>query len=133
MCRTGRVSRRRMVLARAVSRRISSTSARCHGPVGTGASVTGVALLEPWIAAVVVAVLLPEPGLVVVEQGQLGDPLGGLPEVQVGDQQAGGTAVVDRQRPAVDLPRDPGSPEGHIGEGQGPPVAPGGPGPRAAP
>src|SRR3954465_16066657 len=61
-------------------------------------SVALVALLEPGVAAVVVAVLLPEPGPVVRHQLEPGDPLGGLPEVQVRHQQPDRPAVLARQR-----------------------------------
>ena len=61
-------------MALAVSVRIWTTVAGCHGPTwGTGdrsgdGSVTLVALLGPRVAVIVVAVPLPEPGLVVVEE-----------------------------------------------------------------
>src|SRR5262245_13108563 len=81
-------------------------------------SVTLVPLLQPRIAAVVVAVALPEALLVVIEQPQPGPPLGALPEVQVWYQQTGRTAVLGRQRPAVDLPDDPRPTVGDVGQRQ---------------
>ena len=73
-----------------------SLSAEPGAPVAT--SVALVALLEPGVAPVVVAVLLPEPGLVVVQHPQPRHPLGALPEVEVGHEQAGGAAVLAWQR-----------------------------------
>src|SRR5215218_3931451 len=64
---------------------------------GSG-SVTLVALLAPGVAAVVVAVLLPEPGAVPLPQRDSGDPLGALPEVQVRHEHPHRAAVLDRQR-----------------------------------
>src|SRR6476659_7748975 len=98
MCRTRCGSARWKVLTCDVSSRTASTRAVYHrigapgaGPgSAAGEEVTSVALvplLLPGISPVVVAVALPEPLLVVVEQAQPGDPLGALPEVQVGDQQ----------------------------------------------
>ena len=54
-----------------------------------------MALLAPRVAVVVVAVALPEAGLVAVAQLQRAHPLGALPEVQVGDDDAH-RATVDR-------------------------------------
>src|SRR3954454_9737070 len=100
-------------------------------PRPSGGSVTLVALLAPRVAAVVVAVLLPEPGAVPRAQRDPADPLGALPEVQVRHQHAHrpqrspsdpvgalqevrvphhaahGPAVLGRQRPPVELPDDP--------------------------
>src|SRR5206468_940608 len=50
---------------------------------GGSPSVTVVPLLQPRVAQLVVAALLPEPRLVVVEQPDAADPLRALPEVQV--------------------------------------------------
>src|SRR5215207_8968416 len=90
--------------ARSREARPSSTS---RPEPGARSRITLVALLEPWIAAVVVAVALPEPLHVVVEQLDPGDPLGRLPEVQVRHQHAHGAAVLGRERLAVELPHDP--------------------------
>src|SRR5690348_11050905 len=78
------------------------------GPPTPRISVTLVPLLAPGVAAVVVAVLLPEAGLVAGQQGELGDPLRALPEVQVRYEQPHRAAVLDRQRAAVVLPHHPG-------------------------
>src|SRR3954451_12173400 len=78
------------------------------GSPAVGVSVTLVTLLEPRVAPVVVAVALPEARLVMVEQGQPGDPLGALPEVEVRDQQSHRAAVLDRKRPPLVGPDDPG-------------------------
>jgi len=64
----------------------------------------------------VVAVALPESGFVVVEETQARDPLRALPEVEVGDEKAGGSAVFEGEGLAVDFPRDPRVPVGHIGQ-----------------
>ena len=77
-----------------------TTRAVFHGLAPVAAvmrSVALVALLEPRVAAIVVAVALPEAGFVVVEQLQTGDPLGALPEVEVRDQQTGRAAVFGRR------------------------------------
>src|SRR6476661_9322454 len=99
---------------------MSTTVAACHGVGPDGAagadapadiaedrgsgSVTLVALLQPWIAAVVVPVLLPEAWLVVRQQLEARHPLGALPEVQVRHQETGGAAVIHRQGRSVVLP-----------------------------
>src|SRR4051812_21041274 len=79
-------------------------------------SVTLVALLAPGVAAVVVAVLLPEPGAVPRAQRDPADPLGALPEVQVRHQHARRPAVLGRQRPPVEFPDDPGLAARDVGE-----------------
>src|SRR4051812_10293490 len=71
------------------------------------ASVAPVALLFPGVAVVVIAVALPEAGLVVVAQLEATDPLRALPEVQVRDQQPGGAAVLGLERLAAVLVGDP--------------------------
>src|SRR4051794_2647729 len=95
------------------------TVAGCHGPTG-GTSLTAlvalIPLLDPRIAAVVVAAHLPEAGVVVVEHANAGDELGALPEVEVRDEQARRTAVVTRQRLAVGRERDPCLAAGHVVE-----------------
>src|SRR5216683_7254759 len=77
-------------------------------------SVSLVALLEPGVAPVVVAVALPEALLVVVEDSQTGDPFCAFPEIEVGDQQACRAAVLARQRLPVDLPHHPGPSAAHV-------------------
>src|SRR3954468_17423146 len=77
-------------------------------------SVALVALLSPRIAVVVVAVVLPEAGLVVLEELQSAHPLGALPEVQVRNEQARGTAVLGLEGLAIDLIRDPSATAGHV-------------------
>src|SRR5918993_1335920 len=81
-------------------------------------SVTMVPLLPPGVAEVVVAVLLPEPGLVARHQGELADPLRALPEVEVRDQQPDGTTVLDGQRLPVELPDHPRLAAGDVLERQ---------------
>src|SRR6266481_6149024 len=89
-------SESRYVLIRGVSGRISATVATCHPPTRgkPTRSVALVALLEPGIAAVVVAALLPEPGFVVVPEAQTGYPFGALPDVEVRHQHPGWAAVL---------------------------------------
>src|SRR3712207_9214887 len=57
------------------------------GPWRAASSVAAVPLLEPWVPAIVVAERLPEPRLVEPGQREPAEPLGALPEVQVGHQQ----------------------------------------------
>jgi len=73
-----------------------------------------VALLEPWVAGVVVAVPLPEAGLIADGQRQPAHPLGALPEVQVRDQQSGRTAVLSGKRLAAELVGRPRAPAGEV-------------------
>src|SRR4051794_8933318 len=96
-----------------IGRRTPETVAVRQPPVGASATpapstapslVTLVPLLTPGVARVVVAVLFPEAGLVAGHQGQPGDPLGALPEVEMRHQQPDRPAVLDRQRLAVELP-----------------------------
>src|SRR5215470_12354143 len=64
-------------------------------------SVSRVALFLPWVSVVVVAVCLPEAGLVGRPEPQAPYPLGALPEVVLRDEHPRGAAVLGRQRPAV--------------------------------
>ena len=73
-----------------------------------GPSIPLVPLLAPWVAVVVVAKLLPEAGGVLQHQVDAAHPLGGLPEVQVGDQQSGRSTVLGRKCLSVVLIGDPG-------------------------
>src|SRR4051794_36646702 len=86
---------------------ISRTIAVPHS-VFAATLITGVALLFPRVAVRVVAVLLPEPELVVVEQRQPGHPLRRLPEVQRWYEQTYRPAVLWRQRLSFVFPSDPG-------------------------
>ena len=61
-----------------------------------------------------VAVRLPEAGLVGGGQPQAAHPLGALPEVQVRDEQPGGAAVLGVERLAVVGVRDPGLAAGEV-------------------
>src|SRR5439155_1468790 len=105
------------VLALAVSARTSTTVAVSHFPgrgAGPGWSVTLVALLEPRVAVVVVAVAFPEPRLVVILELQAGDPFRALPEVQVRHQQPGRAPVLDRQGVSLVVPDNPRLAAGHV-------------------
>src|SRR5215207_2215245 len=70
-------------------------------------SVALVALLAPGVATVVVAELLPEAGLVALEQRQPAHPFGALPEVEVRHEQPRGPSVLGVQRRAVVVERHP--------------------------
>src|SRR3990172_417971 len=77
---------------------------------GGAVSVTGVSLLEPGVAPTVIAVPLPEPELLFVHESQSGYPLGGLPEVEVRDQQPGRGTMLGIQMGAVICVCDHGLP-----------------------
>src|SRR5262249_60356889 len=81
----------------------------------SAALVAPIPLFLPRITAVVVAVGLPEPGLVVVEELQPANPLGALPEVEVRDEQPGGTTVHRLERLAVGFVPHPSRAPGHGG------------------
>src|SRR3954471_15338502 len=83
-------------------------------PSSGSASVTLVPLLLPRVAAVVVAVLLPEARLVALHHGDPADPLGALPEVQVRHQHPHRAAVLHRQGLTVELPNHPGLAAGDV-------------------
>src|SRR3954471_17351155 len=70
-------------------------------------SVPRIALLFPRVAVVVVAVGLPEAGLVVVAKLKAADPLRALPEVQMRDQQPRRAAVLGLKRLTAVLVGDP--------------------------
>src|SRR4051794_5409631 len=107
---------RRSSTERWIGRRTPATVAVRHPPRGasgtpapstSACSVTLIPLLPPRVAQVVVAVLLPEAGLVAGHQRELGDPLRALPEVEVRDEQPDRAAVLDGQRLAVELSDHP--------------------------
>src|SRR5919107_849342 len=85
-------------------------------------SVALIALLLPRVAVVVVAGCLPEARTVLDEEVQAANPLGALPEVQVGNQKSGRAAVLRLERLAVELVDDPGPPVGHVFERQVGPI-----------
>src|SRR6266436_9755828 len=64
-------------------------------------SVARVALFLPWVSVVVVAVCLPEAGLVARLEPEAPYPLGALPEVVLRDEHARGAAVLGRERFAL--------------------------------
>src|SRR6266550_5670687 len=70
-------------------------------------SVARVALFLPWVTVVVVAVCLPEAGLVARLEPEAPYPLGALPEVVVRDEHARGAAVLGRERLAFVGEDDP--------------------------
>src|SRR4051794_8572286 len=97
-----------MVLARGVSRIIPLTVASRQETDDPTRSVAPVTLFLPGVAVVVVAVDLPEAGLVVVEELDSTHPLGALPEVEMRNQKARRPAVLRRERLASELVSDPG-------------------------
>src|SRR6266536_500571 len=84
--------RRARACARAVSRRARRRRWRL------ASSVALVSLLAPWISAVVVAELFPEPWLVAGDELESAHPLGALPEVQMRHEKARWSAVLRRER-----------------------------------
>src|SRR5882672_12588797 len=67
---------------------------------------SAIALFRPRVAPHVVAVLLPEPGNVLVHQREAPYPLRALPEIQVWHQQPGGAAVLGHEPFTIPLERD---------------------------
>src|SRR3954469_6520026 len=65
-------------------------------------SSSTIPLLFPRVGMVVVAAGLPEAGLVVLDEPHAGEPLRALPEVEVRNQAADRSAVIERERLAVD-------------------------------
>src|SRR3954447_19409015 len=57
----------------------------CRAAIPPTISVTLVPLFGPGVASIVIAISLPETLLVVIHQGDLGDPLRAFPEVQMRD------------------------------------------------
>src|SRR5262245_18421981 len=100
---------------------METTRALRHGPAIT---VPLVALFEPGVTAVVVAVALPEPRLVMVEELEAGNPFRALPEVQFRHEESGRATVLPGQRLAVDLPDHPRPTADHVGELQARRVTP---------
>src|SRR5918994_6544119 len=70
-------------------------------------SVALVALLEPRIAAVVIAQLLPEPWLVVLGEDQPAHPFGAFPEVQVRNKEARRSSMLGLELVTVVAVDDP--------------------------
>src|ERR1035437_6753541 len=70
-------------------------------PLRRRRSFVAEALFLPGVGLVVVAVALPEAPDVVVQELQLADPLGALPEVALRDHQPERVAVLRLQRPAL--------------------------------
>src|SRR5215207_8239121 len=81
-------------------------------------SVAPEPLLAPGVAVVVVAEALPEARLVGVQQLDPADPLGALPQIQVGDQPPRRAAVLGLQVLAVVAECDPGLVVGQVLQGQ---------------
>src|SRR5690349_24008281 len=78
--------------------RQAMAAARDGADPGGGSGVAAITLLTPRVTIVVVAERLPKSPLVVFHETQLTHPLGALPEVEVGQQQARGPAVLGRER-----------------------------------
>ena len=119
-----------MLFVRGVSGRDSTTCATRQAsllgtPAGTAAiSVSPVALLAPGVAIIVVAERLPETGLVLAYQPKAPHPLGALPEVEVGDEQARRAAVLGGERLAIVRVGDPGFSARYVFQGEVRGVAP---------
>src|SRR5207247_8845246 len=90
----------------------SPRRARARFPAAS--SVAAVALLFPRVAVVVVAVVLPETGLVLGAQLEATHPLGALPEVEVRDEQPGRATMLRLEGLASGLLRDPSLAAGHL-------------------
>src|SRR6185312_165252 len=76
-------------------------SARPRRAPRAARSISRVALFLPWLSVIVVAVRLPEAGLVGRLEQEAPYPLGALPEVVLRDEHARGAAVLGRERLAV--------------------------------
>src|SRR3954469_15958219 len=102
--------------ALALSITLSTTSAGRQPKLGAAAcaSVAPVALLTPGVPVVVVAEPLPEAHLVARHHLDAAHPLGALPEVEVGHEQARRAAVLGLERLAVELERHPGLAVGDV-------------------
>src|SRR6185437_4254244 len=81
-------------------------------------SVAGVALFLPRVSVHVVAIGLPEAGLVAVEQVKAAHPFSALPEVQMRHEQPHRAAMLGRQRLAVVAERQPRLAAGHVRDRQ---------------
>ena len=75
------------------------------------------ALFFEGVAVEVVAVLLPEAGLVVVEEFQAADPLYAFPGVEIGDDQAQRVAVIGGEGFAIVFEGEEGGGTEEVGEG----------------
>src|SRR5262245_16801649 len=75
-------------------------------------------MLFPRVAVDVVAVALPEPGLLGVAQLEAAYPLGALPEVEVWDEQASGATVLGGERRTLVLVGQPRLAAGDVLERQ---------------
>src|SRR5690349_1937310 len=63
--------------------------------------IVRIPLFAPRIAANVVTILFPEPGMFVAQEFQSAHPLRALPEIEARHHQPAGRAVVGRERAAV--------------------------------
>src|SRR5215470_5373560 len=81
-------------------------------------SVSLVALFLPWVSVIVVAVCLPEAGLVGRLEPEAPYPLGALPEVVVRDEHARGTTVLGFERLTSEGEDDPRLAAGDVLERQ---------------
>src|SRR5688572_20248566 len=85
----------------------STTVATVQSPTTAKCAPLPVPLFAPGVAVEVVAVLLPEAGLVVLHHREAAHPLRALPEVEVRHEQTRGAAVLGIEVLAVELERDP--------------------------
>src|SRR5690349_13308278 len=113
------------VRARRVSLRTDTTRATRHSSRAgvvtraaaasfTASGVALVALLTPWISAVVIAKLLPESLLVARQELQAAHPLRALPEIEMRHEEPRRSAMLGRQRRAVIAVGDPCFTASHI-------------------
>src|SRR5687767_9195016 len=111
MCPPQPATARVSVFTRGVSVLIATTSAIDHArrrgwPADESVSVTLVTLLPPRIAINVIARLLPEARLVLVDEAQAPDPFGALPEIEMRHQEPRRSAMRGRERQALIMGRD---------------------------
>ena len=74
--------------------------------------------LLPRVPMHMIAVAFPETGTVFSEEFEAAEPFGALPGVELGDDEAGGSAVFDAERLAVVVGSDEGVGSEEIGEGE---------------
>src|SRR5215217_450674 len=107
---------RNRLFVRGVSGLVSTTSPMRQASLrgASAISVSPVALLAPRVAMIVVAEGLPETWLVLGHEPEAPYPLGALPEIEVGDEQAGRTAMLRRERFSFVGVGDPGLAPLHV-------------------
>src|SRR5687767_13339006 len=84
-----------------IGQRPESRSLSARGGAGSA-----IPLFLPRVSVVVVAANFPVAGLVVFDELDAGDPLGALPEIEVGNEATDRGAVCEREGFAVEAVRD---------------------------